>query len=1032
MTRRGPLAWMVDHGVAPNLLMVLFIVGGLFASFAIKKEVFPEFETEIVQVTISYPGATPEDVEQSLLLPVEAAIANVEGIDELTASASEGSANVSATLTDGVDVMRAYQDIQQAVNAITTLPSAADPPRFTLAGRSRSVVSLQVYGTVGLAALHDAAEDVRAELQATSGISRVELSGNRDREIQVHLDDEAIERYGLDHQQLASRIAAEALDLASGQLTTAEGEWLIRYQGRRNSATEFAQLPILTTAQGAQVVLGDIARVSEGFAETDREEFYNGLPGLSVDVYQVGTQTPTSLSTAVHDELERLRTALPEGVSLDVSRDSSEVYQDRLSLLLKNAWMGLALVMILMALFLEARLAFWVTLGIPTAFLGAMLFLPWMGVSLNLMSMFAFIIALGIVVDDAIMVGENIYSYREEGYSLRDAAVKGAGEIAVPLTFAILSNIVAFLPLLFLPGFLGLIFATVPVVVITVFLISWVEALFILPAHLAHSRKPRQTPAWQRPLEAVRQRMQGGLHHFTYQQFEPFLQRALNQRLLSVALGVAILSIALAWAMSGRLGFSLMPRVESDQVQASVTLPIGSHISISRELSQQLLNAAEQLSEREETLSFSSSRSRLDGESLSVRLDIARESLDAWPPSRIAGEWRELTGDLVGAQSVRFESDVGGPGSGAALSLRLSHPDTLVLEAAATRLAELLGEYGLTDIDSGLGDGKPQLEMRLSAEGRALGLTGSDLAQALRGPLQGATAVEQFIGRREVSVEVRLPEQARDSLNELYRLPIRTPDGLNVPLSRVADITLSQASSSLQRIDGRRIITVTADTEGDASINQVLATLQEDVFPTLSNTWPGLEVSMGGRQQDTADNLATLRTAMWLMLAALYALLAIPFKSYLQPLLVLAAIPFGIVGAVAGHMIMGFGLSIISLLGMLALSGVVINDALVLIDYANRKRREGMAPREAIVAAATRRLRPIMMTTLTTFLGLAPMILETSRQARFMIPMAISLGFGMLFATVILLVLVPCLYLGLENLRERLSKPHSPSPEGAR
>lgn len=1023
MTRRGPLAWMVDHGVAPNLLMVIFILGGLLASLAIKKEVFPEFETEVVQITISYPGATPEDVEQSLLLPVEAALANVEGIDELTATASEGSASVSATLIDGVEVMRAYQDIQQAVNAITTLPNAADPPRFTLAGRSRSVVSLQVYGSVGLAALHDAAEDVRAELQANSGISRAELSGNRDREIQVHLDDEAIERYGLDHQQLANRIAEEALDLASGQLTTAEGEWLIRYQGRRNSAAEFAELPILTTAQGSPVVLGDIARVSEGFAETDREEFYNGQRGLSVDIYQIGNQTPTSISNAVYGELERVRSNLPDGVSLDVSRDSSEQYEDRLSLLLKNAWMGLALVMILMALFLEARLAFWVTLGIPTAFLGAMLFLPWIGVSLNMMSMFAFIIALGIVVDDAIMVGENIYSYREEGYSLRDAAVKGAQEIATPLTFAILSNIVAFLPLLFLPGFLGLIFATVPVVVITVFLISWVEALFILPAHLAHSRKPRQTPAWQRPIEAVRQRMQGGLHHFTYRQFEPFLQRALNQRLLTVAIAVAVLCIALAWAMSGRLGFSLMPRAESDQVQASITLPIGSHISVSRGLSQQLLDAAEALSEREDTLSFSSSRSRLDGESLSVRLDIARESLEAWPPSRIAREWRELSGDLLGAQSVRFESDFGGPGSGAALSLRLSHPNTQVLEAAATRLAELLGEYGLTDIDSGLGDGKPQLEMRLSAEGRALGLTGSDLAQALRGPLQGATAVEQFIGRREVSVEVRLPEQDRDSLNELYRLPVRTPDGLSVPLSRVADITLSQASSSLQRIDGRRIITVTADSEGDQVINQVLATLQEDVFPTLSNTWPGLEVSMGGRQQDTADNLATLRTAMWLMLAALYALLAIPFRSYLQPLLVLAAIPFGIVGAVAGHMIMGFGLSIISLLGMLALSGVVINDALVLIDYANRKRREGMAPREAIVAAATRRLRPIMMTTLTTFLGLAPMILETSRQARFMIPMAISLGFGMIFATVILLVLVPCLYLGMENIRERLSAP---------
>ncbi|WP_422103468.1 efflux RND transporter permease subunit [Vreelandella sp.] len=1030
MMRKGPLAWMVDHGVAPNLMMVLFIVGGLMASLAIKKEVFPEFETEIVQVTISYPGATPEDVEQSLLLPVEAAIADVEGIDELTASASEGSGVVSATLIDGVDVMRAYQDIQQSVNAITTLPAAADPPRFTLAGRSRSVVSLQVYGSVGLAALHDAAENVRAELQATSGISRAELSGNREREIQVHLDDEAIERYGLDHQQLASRIAEEALDLASGQLTTAEGEWLIRYQGRRNSAEEFASLPILTTAQGAPVVLGDIARVSEGFAETDREEFYNGQPGLSVDVYQIGDQTPTSISNAVYGELERLRANLPDGVSLDVSRDSSEVYEDRLSLLLKNAWMGLALVLILMALFLEARLAFWVTLGIPTAFLGAMLFLPWIGVSLNMMSMFAFIIALGIVVDDAIMVGENIYSYREQGYSLRDAAVKGAQEIATPLTFAILSNIVAFLPLLFLPGFLGLIFATVPVVVITVFIISLVEALFILPAHLAHASKPRQTPAWQRPIEAVRLRMQQGLHHFTYQKFEPFLQRALNQRLLTVSIGVAILCIAMAWAMSGRLGFSLMPRVESDQVQATVTLPIGSHISVSRELSQQLLDAAEQLSKQEETLTFSSTRSSLDGESLEVRLDIASESLDAWPPSRIAREWRDLTGDLLGAQSVRFESDFGGPGSGAALSLRLSHPNTQTLEAAAARLAERLAEYGLTDIDSGLGDGKPQLEMRLSAEGRSLGLTGNDLAQALRGPLQGATAVEQFIGRQEVSVEVRLPEQSRNSLNELYRLPVRTPDGLSVPLSRVADITLSQASSSLQRIDGRRIITVTADSEGDQAINQVLATLQEDVFPTLTNTWPGLEVSMGGRQQDTADNLATLRNAMWLMLAALYALLAIPFRSYLQPLLVMAAIPFGIVGAVGGHMLMGFGLSIISLLGMLALSGVVINDALVLIDYANRKRREGMAPREAIVAAATRRLRPIMMTTLTTFLGLAPMILETSRQARFMIPMAISLGFGMLFATMILLVVVPCLYLGLENLRERLSAPRQPSQQG--
>ncbi len=1026
MMRRGPIAWMVHHGVAPHLLMVLLIVGGLMASTAIKKEVFPDFELEIIHVAIGYPGATPEEVERSLLLPMEAALANIDGIDELTATAHEGAGRVAVTLIDGVEVMRVYQEIQQAINAITNLPAAADPARFSLAGRSRSVMSLQLHGWVDEHLLHEVAEHVRAELQGAPGISRVELAGNRAREFQVLLDEEAMRRYGLDHRQLASRISDEALDLASGRLTTQEGEWLIRYQGRRDEAREFADLPILGTPDGAQLRLGDIARVVDGFAESDREVLFNGAPALSLEVYQVGNQTPIGISDAVHAQLERLRAELPEGLRLSVSQDSSELYRDRLDLLLKNAWMGLALVLVLMALFLEARLAFWVTLGIPTAFLGAMLFLPWLGVSINMMSMFAFIIALGIVVDDAIMVGENIHSYREQGHSLRDAAVRGAREMAVPISFAILSNIVAFLPLLFLPGFLGMIFAVIPVVVVTVFIVSWVEALFILPAHLAHRAGGHEGSPWLRPLDRLRRRLQGGLAHFTQHGFEPFLQRTLNQRLLTVSLAVAVLAVAIAWAMSGRLGFSLMPRVESDRVQATVTLPIGSPIDEDRRLRDSLLDAAMALAEREERLAFSATRAQIDGDRLTVRLTLERDSLDAWPPSRVARAWREEVGELVGAQAVRFESDVGGPGAGAALTLRLSHADSRALEAAATRLADELAEFdGITDIDSGLADGKPQLEIRLSPEGRALGLSGADLAAQLRGPLQGVTALEQFVGRHEISVEVRLPPEARDSLGDLYRLPIRTADGREVPLERVALISLGRAATALERIDGRRIIHVTADATGEQTLNQVVGTLQADTFPALQAGWPGLEISLGGRQQETAENVSALTQASWLTLIALYALLAIPFRSYLQPLLVLAAIPFGIIGAMAGHLIMGYGLSVISLMGMLALSGVVINDALVLIDYANRRRREGFGAREAIVAAATRRLRPIMMTTLTTFLGLAPMIFETSRQARFIIPMAISLGFGMLFATVILLVLVPCLYLMLENLRERLAG-HAP------
>ncbi|PMR73243.1 efflux RND transporter permease subunit [Billgrantia endophytica] len=1030
MMRRGPIAWMVNHGVAPNLLMLLLIIGGLMASMTIKKEVFPDFELEIIHVAIGYPGATPEEVERSLLLPMEAALADVDGIDELTATANESAGRVSATLVDGVEVMRVYQEIQQAINAITILPAAADPPRFSLAGRSRSVMSLQVHGWVDERLLHDVAEDIRADLQASPGISRVELSGNRDREIQVQLDEEAMRRYGIDHRQMASRISDEALDLASGRLATSEGEWLIRYQGRRDEAREFANLPIIGTQDGGQLRLGDIARVADGFAETDSEVLFNGDPGISLEVYQIGNQTPIGISDAVAAQLDRLRASLPEGVSLSVSRDNSEVYRDRLSLLLKNAWQGLALVLVLMALFLEARLAFWVTLGIPTAFLGAMLFLPWLGVSLNMMSMFAFIIALGIVVDDAIMVGENIHSYREQGHSLREAAVRGAREMAVPISFAILSNIVAFLPLLFLPGFLGMIFAVVPVVVVTVFLVSWLEALFILPGHLAHRAGGRQSPAWLQPLDRLRRGLQGGLAHFTHHQFAPFLQRALDQRLLTVSLAITVLMISIAWSMSGRLGFSLMPRAESDRVQATVTLPVGSPISEDRRVRDQLLGSALSLSEQDDGPRFSSTRAQIDGDRLNVRLTLASDSLDDWPPSRVAAAWREAAGDFTGVQSVRFESDVGGPGQGAGLTLRLSHPDSRALEAAALRLADELEELeGLTDIDSGLADGKPQLEMRLSAEGRSLGLTGADLAGQLRGPLQGVTAVEQFVGRHEISVVVRLPRDDRNSLSDLYLLSIRTPDGLEVPLHRVAEIHLGKAATTLERIDGRRSISVTAEVDSETQVNQILGTLQADIVPALQAGWPGLEVAPGGRQQETEDNLSTLSQAAWLTLIALYALLAIPFRSYLQPLLILVAIPFGIIGAMAGHMIMGYGLSVISLMGMLALSGVVINDALVLIDYANRRRREGMGAREAIVAAATRRMRPILMTTMTTFLGLAPMIFETSRQARFMIPMAISLGFGMLFATVILLVLVPCLYLMLERLRERLAGHAHPSSQ---
>ncbi|SDF65383.1 Multidrug efflux pump subunit AcrB [Onishia taeanensis] len=1016
---RGPIAWMRDHGVAANLLMLCLILGGLWSSTLITKEVFPSFTLENVNVSVSYPGATPEEIEQSLLLAMESAVQDVEGTDEITATAQEGSGSLSIELQDGIETMRAYQDIQQAIDGLTTLPDAADPPRYSLSGRSRAVIELMLHGDSDDLTLRDVGERLRSELLSGSDITKVELSGIRDRQVQVTLDQTALSRYGLDHGDLAARIGNEALNLAGGSLDTRDGEYMVRYEARRDGAADFARLPVLSTQDGSVIRLGDIATIKDGFADSDSEVLYDGQPAIGLDIYQVGDQTPTELSAATRELLPALRSSLPEGLSLSVADDDSEVYQDRLELLLKNAWLGLVLVLVLLGLFLEARLAFWVTLGIPTAFLGSLLFLPLMDVSINMISMFAFIIALGIVVDDAIIVGENIHAHRERGASPREAAILGAREIAVPLAFAILSNIVAFLPLLFLPGFLGLIFGIIPLVVICIFALSWIEAVFILPAHLSHARgKPNRLLA---PLDRLRRRVQGGLDRFTQGPFRSLLERSLDYRGLTVALALAMLVLALGWLGSGRLGFTLMPRVESHQAGVTANLPAGSPISDDRALRDQLLGALNRLEQRDDGPVLAASSATIDADSLRVVAFLDTGVDDNWSTGQLSRAWREEVGHPAGADTLLFESDVGGPGRGAGLTIRLSAADSASLEEAAKRVAERLADYQpLSDIDSGIENGKRELRLSLTATGRALGLDGSDLASQLRGPLQGATALKQQQGRNEVEVKVLLPERDRTSLAQLEGLSVLTPDGVEVPLSRVARVITDTAASTITRIDGRRVIDVTANATPPTAVSQVITSLEEEVFPQLRADMPGLRIGFGGRQQETSDNLKSLQTSLLFTLAALYLLLAIPFRSYLQPLLVMAAIPFGLIGAVIGHLLMGYGLSVISLLGMLALSGIVINDALVLIDTANRHRRAGQDPRSAVTAAALRRLRPILLTTLTTFFGLAPMIFETSRQARFMIPMAVSIGFGILFATLILLLLIPSLYLLIEDARRAL------------
>ncbi len=1015
-TRQGAIEWMTRNRVTPNLLMIVLVVGGFFSSLQIKKEVFPEFDLDLISITVGYPGGSPEDVEQGIVLAVEEALLGIAGIEELNSTAGEGSAQIIAELDEDGDANAIFQDVQQAVSRINTFPENAERPNVSLDKRFRGVVTLLLYGDTSEQVLRELAESVRDQMLSSPGITQVELEGARDYRIHIDVPTARLQAHQLDLRELAERIANGAIDVGGGRLETEAGEVLVRVSERRDWAREFAQLPVISGASGSVVQLGEIAQVSEGFDETQTQSAtFNGMRSIGLQVYRIGDQTPVGVSEAARAALESVRASLPEGVDAVLLNDRSEIYQQRLELLMKNAFIGLALVFLLLALFLEFKLAFWVTMGIPISFLGAMLFLPSMGASINMVSMFAFIISLGIVVDDAVIAGENIYEYRQRGYSFIEAAVEGAKDIALPVTFSVLTNIVAFLPLLFVPGFVGKIWGVIPVVVITVFSLSLIEALFILPAHLAHSKplaRETRIRRWQ-------QKFSNNFSAAVERYYHPLLSHAVHHRYMTVAIGVSLLMVVIAYAASGRMGLSLFPAIESDQSEATAVLPLGTQperieavAEILRKSAQEVVdaNGGERLSEG---IYISIDKNR-------VRAQIYLTPAKVRPIStaKVTELWREQTPPIADVHSIRFASDSGGPGGGPTLTIELSHRDVSVLEQASEVMAAALEDFpNVSGVDDGFQSGKAQFNVTVLDAGRSLGLSARDIAGQVRAAFYGAEVLRQQRGRSEVRVLVRLPEAERRQVGDIEALLIRTPAGTYVPLRSVARIEPGQAFDTISRRAGRRIVVVSGDVTPRSESNQVLAVAQSEILPKLLEQFPGLTYSLEGRQADLREAIGALVMGFFAVLAMIYLLLAIPFRSYIQPAIVLCAIPFGMFGAIIGHLIMGYSMSIISLMGVVALSGVVVNDSLIMVHYANQRRLAGDATELAIVKSGVRRFRPILLTTLSTFGGLAPMIFETSRQARFMIPMAISVGYGILFATAITLILVPCLYLIIEDIK---------------
>jgi multidrug efflux pump subunit AcrB len=1023
-TSKGLIAWMVHNRVTPNLMMLIFLIGGAILAFTIKKEVFPEFDLDIVTVRVPYPGSSPEEVEQGIILSVEEAIRGLEGVKEVTATASEGFGMVTAELLEGSDQQKVYQDIKQEIDRITTFPEDAEEPEVSLAIRRHEVLQIEIYGDVSEWVLRELAEQVRDSLLQRTGISQVELDGARDFEVQVLIDQKTLRTYGLTLQEVAQKIRTTSVEIPGGYIETAGGDVLLRVKDRSDWAKEFARIPVVTAASGSILYLDDMAQVKDDFADTDEAAFFNGFRAIGIEVFRIGAETPVGVSAAVRQAMQEIETQLPPGVHWTINRDDSDIYRQRLTLLLKNAAYGLILVLLLLGIFLEFKLALWVTMGIPVSFLGAFLFLPAMDVTINMISMFAFIIALGIVVDDAIVVGENVYDYRRRGMDYVEAAIQGARDVANPVNFSIITNIIAFIPLCFVPGYMGKVWLVIPMVVITVFSISWAESLLILPSHLAHAH--RKSKNWLALFIHDRQQaFSRKFERFIETVFAPFMDRCIQYRKITVALGIAVFVVILSFVMSGRIGMILMPRVEADYTIVTATLPFGSSMRKVEGVNDYLLQKANEVVAENGADKLSNGvYTSIEENTAEVRIYLTDPEIRPISTTEITALWRDKVGQVPGLESLRFESDRGGPGSGAALTIELSHRDINVLDKASEKLADLLSGFSnVKDIDDGYTPGKEQLNFKIKPEGQSLGLTGQEIARQVRNSFYGAEALRQQRGRSEIRVRVKLPKEQRSSEYDIEQLLIRTPSGKDVPLMQVATVERGRSYTSIERRNGRRTVTVTANVEPIDETAQVKTTLEEDILPQLMKDYPGLSYRWEGRQADLSEGMQSLLMGFVFAMLGIYAMLAMPFKSYFQPIIVMVAIPFGIIGAVIGHMLMGYSLSMMSFMGIVALSGVVVNDSLILIDYANQMRRESdVSAFEAIHQAGIRRFRPIMLTTLTTFGGLAPMIFETSRQARFMIPMAISLGYGILFSTMVTLVLVPCLYMMLNDAAKHLKK----------
>ncbi len=1028
------ISWFARNPVAANLLMLFVIFMGLLSlNNRIPLEIFPDVSLNSINIQVRLRGSTPQEVEQGITIRIEEAVQDLSGIERITSRSQEGVAEIFLEVDAATDERDLLADVKTRIDALNTLPEEAEKPVIHLRERRREVITVAVSSQYGERETREIADQIRDQLLSLSGITRVELDAAAKYEIAIEIPNDNLIQFDLNLDQVANSIRNSSLDLSGGNLKHVGGEIFLRSTGQAYTKRDFENIIIKQGDGGALIRLKDIASIQDGFEESRAIMRFNGQPAIFLQVYQVGDQNAIEIATQVKSFLEQRQASLPEGVFLDYWRDRSRVVHKRLQTLVNNALLGGVLVMALLSLFLRPGVAFWVFLGIPVSFMGAFILMPLFGVTFNVVSLFAFILVLGIVVDDAIVTGENIYTHLKKGEPGVEAAIAGTREIAIPVTFGVLTTVVAFTPILFIEGIRGQIFAQIPMVVIPVFLFSLIESKLVLPAHLSRVRTysdPHRVRGvhWQ-------EKFSSAFESWVKRYYQPFVQICLQRRLTVIVSLFALLLLSLILLQQGWIKFTFFPRIDTEVIQARLVMPVGTPMAVTEARIQQIADAASRLKKElanetngepiiENILVTVGSNDAGTGDHLGrVLFEItAPEERQYKISSRaIVQQWKKQIGRLPGIDSLVFRAEIGHTSD--PIDIQLRGQNIAQLRKLAAQITAELGKYpGVFNIDDSLSDGKPELNLSLNKLGQALGIQRAELIRQVRAAYEGIEVQRMQRGREEVRVVLRTPLEERQSLDQLKDLQIQTADGKRIPLAHIAEWQPGVAPVSIQRIDRFRTVNVIADVNRN-EVNILRLREELNAFVTqLAASYPEIYHTFEGEAKEQRQAFGSLKFGLMFVLFAIYALLAIPLKSYVQPLIVMSVIPFSLIGAFAGHLIMGHQLSMMSILGMLALVGVVVNDSLVLVDHINKQwAKQGHFTSELIVEAGVRRFRPVFLTSATTFIGLMPLLFDRSTQAQFLIPMAISLGFGILFATLLTLILVPICYSLLHELQIRFS-----------